>query len=148
MCRQPIAPNVNAGNERSHAFVAREGIGSGAIRIAALHAGRGPGQRKEMRMSIRTAYPDIEAAEISLPGFVRERAGERGAAVPLMGPAGPDTATGLMGPADRDTVIPLMGPAGPGTSIPLMGPDDRRNAVPLMGPAGPGTATPLMYPRR
>ena len=71
-------------------------------------------------MSIRSAYPEIEDAEIPRPGFVPERTGERGAAVPLMGPADPDTATGLMGPADRDTGLPLMGPADPGTAAPLM----------------------------
>ena len=71
-------------------------------------------------MSIRSAYPEIEAAEIPRPGLVPERTGERGAAVPLMGPADPDTATGLMGPADRDTGVPLMGPADPGTAAPLM----------------------------
>jgi hypothetical protein len=87
-------------------------------------------------MSIRSAYPEIEAAEIPRPGLVPERTGERGAAVPLMGPADPDTATGLMGPAD------------PGTSIPVMGPADRGDVIPLMGPADPGTAAPLMSARR
>jgi hypothetical protein len=64
-------------------------------------------------MSIRSLYPDVEVAEISLPGFARERADERGATVPLMGPADPGTAPRLMGPADRGTAVPLMGPAAP-----------------------------------
>jgi hypothetical protein len=87
-------------------------------------------------MNTRSPYPDAEIPDIPLPGFVPDRADERGAAVPLMGPADPPTVTPLMGPADPPTVTPLMGPA------------DRGTMVPLMGPADPGTATPLMLPRR
>jgi hypothetical protein len=59
-------------------------------------------------MNTRSPYPDAEVPEISLPRFVPDRAGERGAAVPLMGPA------------DRGTMVSLMGPADPGTATPLM----------------------------
>ena len=87
-------------------------------------------------MNTQSPYPDVEIPDISLPGFVLDRADERGAAVPLMGPAGPATVTPLLGPADPATVTPLLGPA------------DRGTMVPLMGPADPGTATPLMLPNR
>lgn len=50
----------------------------------------------------------IEVPEISRPTSVLDRADERGAAVPLMGPA------------DRGTMVSLMGPADPGTATPLM----------------------------
>jgi hypothetical protein len=66
---------------------------------AELYAGRGPGQRIGNAMNTRSSYPDVEVPEISLPRFVRDRAGERGAAVPLMGPADPGTATPLMLPS-------------------------------------------------
>ena len=105
-------------------------------RPAELYAGRGPGQRKGNAMNTRSPYPDVEVPEISLPRSVLDRAGERGAAVPLMGPADPGTAT------------PLMGPAAPATVTPLMGPADRGTMVSLIGPADPGTATPLMLPSR
>ena len=75
-------------------------------------------------MSIRTAYPDIEVAEISTPRFTPRQAGERGAAVPLMGPA------------DRGTAAPLMGPADPPNVVSVMGPADRGSATPVMCPAG------------
>jgi hypothetical protein len=53
-------------------------------------------------MSTRSPYPDVEVPEISLPRFVLDRSGQRGAVVPLMGPA------------DRGTMVSLMGPADPG----------------------------------
>ena len=115
---------------------------------ARLYAGRRPGQRKGNAMNTRSPYPDAEVPEISQPRFVLDRADERGAAVPLMGPADPGTATPLMGPAAAGTVTPLMGPAAPATVTPLMGPADRGTMVSLMGPADPGTATPLMLPGR
>ena len=103
---------------------------------AELNAGRGPGPRKGNVMNTRSPYPDVEVPEISLPRFILDRAGVRGTAVPLMGPADPGTAT------------PLMGPAAPATVTPLLGPADRGTMVSLMGPADPGTATPLMFPSR
>jgi len=71
-------------------------------------------------MNTRSSYSDVEIPDIPLPGFVLDRADDRGAAVPLMGPADPATVTPLMGPADRGTMVPLMGPADPGTATPLM----------------------------
>jgi hypothetical protein len=115
---------------------------------ARLDAGRGPGQRKGNAMSTRSPYPYVEIPEISLPRFVLDRSGERGAAVPLMGPADHGSASPLMGPAAAGTVTPLMGPAGPATVTPLMGPADRGTMVSLIGPPDPGTATPLMIPGR
>jgi hypothetical protein len=115
---------------------------------ARRYAGRWPGQRKGNAMNTRSPYPDVEVPEISLPWFILDRAGERGAAVLLMGPADPGTATPLMGPAAVGTITPLMGPAAPATVTPLMGPADRGTMVSLMGPADPGTATPLMLPSR
>jgi hypothetical protein len=53
-------------------------------------------------MNTRSPYPDVEIPDISLPGSVLDRADERGAAVPLMGPA------------DRGSAGPLMGSADPG----------------------------------
>jgi hypothetical protein len=103
---------------------------------AQLYARRGPAQRKGNAMSTRSPYPDIEVPEISPPRFVLDRSDERGAAIPLMGPA------------DHGSASPLMGPAAAGTVTPLMGPADRGTMVPLMGPADPGTATPLMLPSR
>ena len=50
-------------------------------------------------MNTRSPYPDVEVPEISLPRFVLDRADERGAAVPLMGPADHGSASPLMGPA-------------------------------------------------
>jgi hypothetical protein len=50
-------------------------------------------------MNTRSPYPDAEIPDISLPGFIPDRADERGAAVPLMGPADPGTATPLMLPS-------------------------------------------------
>ena len=132
MCRQPIAPNVNAGSGRQP----RSPQAPGVARIS---------ERTE-QVSIRTAYPDIEVAEISTPRFTPRQAGERGAAVPLMGPADRGTAAPLMGTVDRGTAIPLMGPADPGTSTPLMGPADPPNVVSVMGPADRGSATPVMCP--
>jgi hypothetical protein len=111
---------------------------------AELNAGRGPGPRKGNAMNPRSPYPDVEVPEISLPRFILDRAGVRGTAVPLMGPADPGTATPLMGPATTVTTTPLMGPAAPATVTPLLGPADRGTMVSLMGPADPGTATPLM----
>ena len=105
-------------------------------RPARLYAGRGPGPRKGNPMNTRSPYPDVEVPEISPPRFVLDRADERGAAVPLMGPADPGMATPLMGPATTGTVTPLLGPA------------DRGTMVSLTGPADPGTATPLMLPSR
>ena len=105
-------------------------------RPAELDAGRGPGQRKGNPVNTRSPYPDAEVPEIYLPRFVLNRADERGAAIPLMGPADPGTAT------------PLMGPAAPATVTSLLGPADRGTMVSLMGPADPGTATPLMLPSR
>ena len=115
---------------------------------ARLYAGRRPGQRKGNAMNTRSPYPDVEIPEISQPRFVLDRADERGAAVPLMGPAAPATVTPLMGPAAPATVTPLLGPADPATVTPLLGPADRGTMVSLMGPADPGTATPLMLPSR
>jgi hypothetical protein len=66
-------------------------------------------------MSTRSPYPDVEVPEISLPRFVLDRSDERGAAVPLMGPADHGRASPLMGPAAAGTVTPLMGPADPAT---------------------------------
>ncbi len=102
---------------------------------AELYAGRGPGQRKGNAMNTRSPYPHVEVPEISPPRFVPDRADERGAAVPLMGPA------------DHGSASPLMGPADPATVTPLPGPADRGTMVSLMGPADPGTATPLMLGR-
>ncbi len=115
---------------------------------ARLYAGRRPGQRKGNAMNTRSPYPDAEVPEISQPRFVLDRSDERGAAVPLMGPADHGSASPLMGPAAAGTGTPLMGPAAPATVTPLMGPADRGTMVSLMGPADPGTATPLMLPRR
>ena len=50
-------------------------------------------------MNTRSPYPDAEVPEISPPRFVLNRADERGAAIPLMGPADPGTATPLMLPS-------------------------------------------------
>jgi hypothetical protein len=49
---------------------------------------------------MNTRSPDayVEIRHISPPGFVPDRAAERGAPVPLMGPADPGTATPLMRP--------------------------------------------------
>jgi len=55
-------------------------------------------------MNTRTPYPDAEVAEISPPRFVPDQSDERGAAVPLMGPA------------DHGSASPLMGPAAAGTA--------------------------------
>jgi hypothetical protein len=112
------------------------------------YAGCEPGQRKGSAMNTRSPYPDVEIPDISLPGLVLHRADERGAAVPLMGPADHGSASPLMGPAPASTTTPLMGPAAPATVTPLLGPADRGTMVPLMGPADPGTATPLMLPSR
>ena len=67
-------------------------------------AGRGPGQRTRNAMNTRSPYPDVEVPEISLPRFVLDRADERGAAVPLMGPADHGSASPLMGPATAGTI--------------------------------------------
>ena len=61
-------------------------------------------------MSTRSPYTDAEVPEVSLPRFVLDRADERGAAVPLMGPADCGTMVSLMGPADPGTATPLMLP--------------------------------------
>ena len=66
---------------------------------AELDAGRGPGPRKGNAMNTRSPYPDAEVPEIYLPRFILNRADERGAAIPLMGPADPGTATPLMLPS-------------------------------------------------
>ena len=68
---------------------------------ARLYAGRGPGQRKGNAMNTRSPYPDVEVPEISPPRFVLDRADERGAAVPLMGPADHGSASPLMGRPPR-----------------------------------------------
>jgi hypothetical protein len=47
-------------------------------------------------MNTRSPYPDVENPDISLPGFVPDRADEPRPTVPLMGPADPGTATPLM----------------------------------------------------
>lgn len=65
---------------------------------AELNAGRGPGPRKGNVMNPRSPYPDAEVPEISPPRRPG-RAGVRGTAVPLMGPADPGTATPLMLPS-------------------------------------------------
>jgi hypothetical protein len=62
-------------------------------------------------MNIQSPYPDVEAPEISRPRLIHDRAGERGTAVPLMGPADRGTAVSLMGPADPGTVTSLMLPS-------------------------------------
>jgi hypothetical protein len=49
-------------------------------------------------MSVRSPYPDVEVQETARPGAIPERVDTRGAAVPLMGPADPSTATPLMAP--------------------------------------------------
>ena len=98
--------------------------------------GVGPVNGKETPMNTRSPYPDAEVPDISPPELVLDRADERGAAVPLMGPA------------DHGSASPLMGPAAPATVTPLLGPADRGTMVSLMGPADPGTATPLMLPSR
>ena len=67
-------------------------------------------------MNTRSPYPDADVAEISQPRLALDRSDERGAAVPLMGPA------------DRGSASPLMGPADPGTATPLMLPS--RSHVP------------------
>jgi hypothetical protein len=118
--------------------------------MVSMHTGSFPDRQisKERTMSIRSPYPDVEAPEIALHGFVRDRADRRGAAVPLMGHADPGTVVPLMGPADPGTVTSLMGPADPGTVTSLMGPADPGTVLPLMGPADSGTATHLMSPGR
>ena len=50
-------------------------------------------------MNTRSPYSVAEIPEISQPRFVLDRADERGAAVPLMGPADPGTASPLMLPS-------------------------------------------------
>lgn len=54
-------------------------------------------------MTTRSPYPDTEAAA-SLPRLVLDRADERSAAAPLMGPADQGTARPLMGPG---AVLPV-----------------------------------------
>src|SRR6266566_3341978 len=99
---------------------------------ARLYAGRGPGQRKETHMNTRSPYPDAEVPEIPQPRFVLDRSDERGAAVPLMGPADHGSASPLMGPATAGTITPVMGPAAAGA------------ITPVLGPAAPATVTPLL----
>ena len=48
-------------------------------------------------MNTQSPYPDVEIPDISRPGPVPDRAGKRGTAVPLMGPADSGAATPLMG---------------------------------------------------
>ena len=72
-------------------------------------------------MNTRSPYSDVEIPDIPLPGFVLDRADDRGAAVPLMGPADPATVIPLMGPADPANVTPLTGLADRGTMVSLMG---------------------------
>ena len=62
-------------------------------------------------MNTRSPYPDVEIPDISLPGLVPDRAGERGAAVPLLGPADHASAGLLMGPA-TDLLVLLAWTAG------------------------------------
>jgi len=50
-------------------------------------------------MNTRSPYPDVEVPEIFLPRSMLDRAAERRATVPLMGPADPGTATPLMLPS-------------------------------------------------
>ena len=73
---------------------------------ARLYAGRRPGQRKGNAMNTRSPYPYAEVQEISPPRFVLDRSDERGAAVPLMGPADHGSASPLMGPAAAGGVTP------------------------------------------
>jgi hypothetical protein len=115
---------------------------------AELDAGRGPGQRKGNPMNTRSPYLDIEVPEIPQPRLIPGRADERGAAVPLMGPADHGSVSPLMGLAAAGTTTPLMGPAAPATVTPLLGPADSGTMVSLMGTADPSTATPLMLPGR
>jgi hypothetical protein len=49
-------------------------------------------------MNARSPYPDVEIPDIPLPGFVPDRGDERGAAVPLMGPADPAAVTRCWAP--------------------------------------------------
>jgi len=84
---------------------------------AELYAGRGPGQRKGNAMNTRSSYPGVEVPDISPPRFVLER----GAAIPLMGPADDGSASPLMGPAAPATVTPLLGPVDRGTMVSLHG---------------------------
>jgi hypothetical protein len=83
------------------------------------------------------------------PGSSFDRSDERGAAVPLMGPADHGSASPLMGPAAAGTVTPLTGPADRGAMVSLVSQEpveegetaglaDRR---PLPGSAG-GEAEP------
>jgi hypothetical protein len=58
----------------------------------------------------KTMQLETEVLETSPSRSTIDRADERGAALPLMGPADPGTATPLMGPADPGTVTPLMLP--------------------------------------
>jgi hypothetical protein len=69
-------------------------------------------------MNTRSPYPDVAITDVSLPGFVPDRADERGAAVPLMGPADHGSASPLMGPATAGTTAPLLGPADRGPMVP------------------------------
>ena len=71
-------------------------------------------------MNTRSPYPDLEVPEISAPTFARDRAGQRGTAAPLMGPADHGNGSTLMGPVNPATIVSLMGPADPGTATPLM----------------------------
>src|SRR5271165_3969044 len=122
ICRKPIAPDVNANDERQPRVrrpVPPVPVPSGSQDCT---PGVGPVSGKERTMSIRNPYPDVEVPEIALHGFVLERSDRRGAAVPLMGPTDPSTAIPLVGPAAPGTAVPLMGPADPGTATPLMGP--------------------------
>ena len=87
-------------------------------------------------MNTRSPCPDIEVPEISSPRFVPGRADERGAAVPLTGPAGHGTASPLTGPAATGAIAPLTGPAASAIT-------------PLPGPAVPATTrSPQSHPAR
>ena len=50
-------------------------------------------------MNTRSPYPDVEVPEISLPRSMPDRAAERCATVPLMGPTDPGTAKPVMLPS-------------------------------------------------
>jgi hypothetical protein len=65
-------------------------------------------------MNTRAPYPDAEVPEISQARFVLDQSDERGAAVPLMGPADHGSASPLMGSA----AARQAGPGEPSTLRP------------------------------
>jgi hypothetical protein len=80
-----------------------------AAPLVAFRLARGTGRRAalwhiafgitDLNVEEKTMQLEIEVPEISAPRFVPDRRDERGAAVPLMGPADPGTATLLMLPS-------------------------------------------------